>query len=84
MVRLLTPHLDAEAEVKKIEQREANDTDGVVVMPGAAELLKSLPERQLVRRHLRHSISGYLSVETRGSAHPESADFGRRCEEREA
>jgi sugar-phosphatase len=44
VVRLLAPHLDAEAEVKKIEQREANDTDGVVVMPGAAELLKSLPE----------------------------------------
>jgi mannitol-1-/sugar-/sorbitol-6-phosphatase len=43
VVRLLTPHLDAEAEVKKIEQREANDTDGVVVMPGAAELLESLP-----------------------------------------
>ncbi len=44
VVRLLTPHLDAEAEVKKIEQREAIDTDGVVVMPGAAELLKSLPD----------------------------------------
>ena len=39
VVRLLTPHLDAEAEVKKIEQREAEDTDGVVVMPGAAELV---------------------------------------------
>jgi sugar-phosphatase len=43
VVRLLTPHLDAEAEVKKIEQREADDTDGVVVMPGAAELIKSVP-----------------------------------------
>jgi mannitol-1-/sugar-/sorbitol-6-phosphatase len=44
VVRLLTPHLDAEAEVKQIEQREAHDTEGVVVMPGAAELLKSVPD----------------------------------------
>jgi mannitol-1-/sugar-/sorbitol-6-phosphatase len=44
VVRLLTPHLNAEAEVKKIEQREADDTDGVVVMPGAAELVRSVPD----------------------------------------
>jgi len=43
VVRLLTPHLNAEAEVKKIEQREADDTDGVVVMPGAEELIQSVP-----------------------------------------
>lgn len=43
VVRLLTPHLNAEAEVNKIEQREADDTDGVVVMPGAAELIQSVP-----------------------------------------
>jgi sugar-phosphatase len=45
-VRLLAPHLDAEAETKKIEQSEANDNEGVVVMPGAIELLKSLPAAQ--------------------------------------
>jgi mannitol-1-/sugar-/sorbitol-6-phosphatase len=44
VVRQLAPHLDAEAEVKKIEKMEAEDQDGVVVMPGAAELLKSIPE----------------------------------------
>jgi sugar-phosphatase len=44
VVRQLAPHLDAEAEVKKIEKREADDHDGVTVMPGAAELLKSLPD----------------------------------------
>ncbi|MGH9529690.1 MAG: HAD-IA family hydrolase [Terriglobales bacterium] len=42
-VRLLAPHLDAEAETKKIEQREVDDNEGVVVMPGAAKLLESLP-----------------------------------------
>jgi sugar-phosphatase len=42
-VRLLAPHLDAEAEAKKIEQSEMDDNEGVVVMPGAAKLLESLP-----------------------------------------
>src|SRR5882724_4098028 len=44
VVRQLAPHLDAEAEVKRIEKMEAEDQDGVVVMPGAADLLKSIPE----------------------------------------
>jgi mannitol-1-/sugar-/sorbitol-6-phosphatase len=44
VVRQLAPHLDAEAEVKRIEKMEAEDQDGVVVMPGAAELLRSIPE----------------------------------------
>jgi sugar-phosphatase len=44
VVRLLAPHLDVQEEVRKIEKREAEDTDGVVVMPGAVELVSSLPE----------------------------------------
>ena len=44
VVRRLAPHLEAESEVKKIEKREADDHDGVTVMPGAAELIKSIPE----------------------------------------
>jgi mannitol-1-/sugar-/sorbitol-6-phosphatase len=44
LVRRLAPHLDAEAEVKRLEKMEAEDQDGVVVMPGAAELLRSIPE----------------------------------------
>ena len=43
VVRQLAPHLDAEAEVKKLEKMEAADRD-VLVMPGAADLLKSIPE----------------------------------------
>jgi sugar-phosphatase len=45
VVRLMAPHLDPEAEAKRIEQRASghDDRDGVIVMPGAAELLKSLP-----------------------------------------
>ena len=44
VVRRLAPHLDAEAEVKRLEKREADDQEGVSVMPGAADLLKSIPQ----------------------------------------
>ena len=44
VVRQLAPHLDAEAEVERLEKMEAEDQEGVVVMPGATELLKSIPE----------------------------------------
>jgi len=44
VVRQLAPHLNAEAEVERLEKMEAEDQEGVVVMPGAAELLKSIPE----------------------------------------
>jgi sugar-phosphatase len=43
VVRQLAPHLDAEAEVERLEKMEAEDQDGVVVMPGAIELLQSIP-----------------------------------------
>ena len=36
IVRALAPHLAAEAEVRRIEKREADDQEGVAVMPGAA------------------------------------------------
>jgi len=45
VVRQLAPHLDAEAEVKKIEEMEAADRD-VLVMPGAADLLRSIPDHR--------------------------------------
>jgi len=44
VVRQLAPHLDVAAEVVRIEKREAEDHEGVAVMPGAAELLKAIPE----------------------------------------
>jgi len=44
VVRILAPHLNPEAETSKIEKREADDIEGVAVMPGAADLLKSIPE----------------------------------------
>jgi mannitol-1-/sugar-/sorbitol-6-phosphatase len=44
VVRAMAPQLNAEAEVHKLEAREAADHDGVTVMPGAVELVQAIPE----------------------------------------
>jgi len=43
VIRAFAPRLDAAEEAVKIEQREAEDRDGVTVMPGAGELLHAIP-----------------------------------------
>jgi mannitol-1-/sugar-/sorbitol-6-phosphatase len=43
VVRSWAPHLDAEQETQRIEEREARDP-AVVIMPGAIELLRSIPQ----------------------------------------
>ena len=43
VIRQVAPHLDAEAEADAIENDEASDQAGVSVMPGAAELVRSIP-----------------------------------------
>lgn len=42
-IRTLTPDLDAEAENKIVERMEIDDKEGVVALPGARELLASIP-----------------------------------------
>jgi len=42
-VKYFLPHSDHEAENREVERREIEDVQGVVVMPGAVELLTSLP-----------------------------------------
>ncbi len=44
VIRTVAPQLDAEAEVRSLEKREAADHDGVAVMPGAIDLVRSIPE----------------------------------------
>src|SRR5207245_11380252 len=44
VVQRLATHLDVEAEVQRIERRESQDTDGVAVMPGAVDLIRSIPD----------------------------------------
>ena len=45
VIRRVAPQLDAEKEAKKIESHEAHDKEGVVVMPGAIELVHSIPKQ---------------------------------------
>jgi len=46
VVARFAPHLDALAETRKIEEREAADSDGVRVIPGALAFLSSLPSER--------------------------------------
>jgi sugar-phosphatase len=64
VVRKLAPHLDAAAEVVRIEKREAEDQEGVAVMPGAAELLKAIPEGRwcVVTSGTRHLATSRLKL----------------------
>ena len=43
-IRELAPWMDAEAENLKVEQMEIDDREGVVALPGADRLLRSLPQ----------------------------------------
>ncbi len=42
-IQIIAPHLDSDAELREVERRELADTEGLVVIPGAEALLKSLP-----------------------------------------
>jgi sugar-phosphatase len=42
-IRELLPNSDIDAEDREVERREMEDTEGVVLLPGAQELLNSLP-----------------------------------------
>lgn len=64
VIRRVAPRLDAEAEADAIENHEASDQTGVVVMPGAVDLVRSIPlgrwgvvtsgTRLLAQNRLRH------------------------------
>jgi sugar-phosphatase len=64
VIRRIAPHLDAESEAAAIENHEAQDQTGVVVMPGALDLVQSIPggrwgvvtsgSRLLAQNRLRH------------------------------
>jgi len=43
-VRLLAPHLDAEAEAARLAAEEAHEVDGLVRIEGAVQLVSSLPK----------------------------------------
>jgi sugar-phosphatase len=43
-IQLVAPHLNVQSEVDRVETREAADSEGVTVMPGARELVTSIPD----------------------------------------
>ncbi|MBA3912555.1 MAG: HAD family hydrolase [Acidobacteriales bacterium] len=64
VIALLAPDLDAHAEVKVLEQREADDVDGVAIMPGAMDLVSSAPQDRwgVVTSGTRHLALSRLSL----------------------
>jgi len=64
VIRAIAPHLDAAAEVRKLESQEAADHDGVAVMPGAAELVRTIPDRRwgVVTSGRRHLATARLKL----------------------
>jgi sugar-phosphatase len=87
VIRLMAPHLDAAKETLALEKREAADLDGVEVMPGAADLLNSVPAGRwcVVTSGTRHLATSRLRLGnlpipdvlvtadevTKGKPHPE-------------
>jgi len=45
-IRELLPHANHEAENREVERREIGDTDGVIPLPGAMELLLAIPREK--------------------------------------
>ncbi len=94
VIRRVAPHLDAEAEADAIENHEAGDQRGVTVMPGAIDLVKSIPEgrwgvvtsgsRLLAANRLRYCglpVPGVLVTSddvTYGKPHPEPYLMGAK------
>jgi sugar-phosphatase len=64
VIRTVAPHLDAELEVRNLEKREAADHDGVAVMPGAIDLVRSVPEGRwgVVTSGSRHLATARLQL----------------------
>ncbi len=87
VIRRVAPHLDAESEASAIEDHEAHDQRGVTVMPGALDLVQSIPDRRwgvvtsgsrlLAQSRLRHCLLPVPEVlvtsddVTNGKPHPE-------------
>jgi sugar-phosphatase len=58
-IRELLPNADHEAENREVERREIADTDGVIPLPGAMELLQTLsPERWAIVTSCTRPLAG--------------------------
>jgi sugar-phosphatase len=77
-IREIAPHLCAEEETARLEAGEANDTEGIVAFSGAAELLRSLPERSWAGGDLGHPPHRDEPLGADPAAFPRCADHRRR------
>lgn len=93
-IRTVAPHLDAQFETDKVEEREVNDVDGLRALLGARELLTDLPpdryaivtsgSRRLATARLRAAglpvPARMITADdiTRGKPHPEPYLAGAR------
>jgi mannitol-1-/sugar-/sorbitol-6-phosphatase len=61
-VRMVAPQLDAEFETAKIEEHEVNDVEGLKALPGARDLLTTLPPERhaIVTSGSRHLATARL------------------------
>ncbi len=87
-VRLVAPHLDAEAETEELQRIEIGDLDGILEVEGALELVSSIPNdgwtvvtsgpRPLATNRLEHVgipvPEHFVAAEdvTEGKPHPEA------------
>jgi sugar-phosphatase len=64
VIRAVAPHLDAAGEVRILESRESADYEGVAGMPGAVELVHSIPDGLwcVVTSGTRHLASARLRL----------------------
>ena len=64
VIRTITPHLDAEAELRELEKKESDDHHALTAIPGAVELVRSLPQKVwgVVTSGSRHLASERLRV----------------------
>ena len=69
-IRELLPDADHEKENELVEQREIDDTDGVVPLPGTVALLKNDPRGSLGDRDLVHSQARPASAQAAGLPTP--------------
>jgi sugar-phosphatase len=91
-VRALRPDLDADAELRVIEDLEVGDNEGLIVLPGVRKLLASLPAGQwgivtsaterLARSRLAHAgieiPRNFVTADmvAKGKPHPEPYQTG--------
>jgi len=66
-LRAVAPHMDIERENLRVEQMEIDDKEGVSALPGAAQLLRSLPPARFAivtsaTRPLAVARLGYASI----------------------